>query len=354
MSGSRKHASNRRQFLVGTASVASSFGLAPLVPALAQDSPGSAGARHLQELQTLEETAGRVGVRAAAAARTAPVSPQEQELYSELMPRLVDLIERSTAAGPSGKDIVEAASELLSRVNRAERGEPPSDDLARKAPPAFDDLQKDYRQQFETCTIHPQRQAKVAGNVEMLAKFRPRYEQVANTLNIPWYFIGIIHALEASFNFNGHLHNGDYPLTRKTRNVPANRPLVWNPPTDWESSAEDALRMKGYDKQTDWSLERVLYRWEQYNGFGYYWREVKTPYLWSFSNHYVKGKYVSDGRYDANYVSQQCGAAVTLKALVEAGVVQLQQPAPAEQAKQPEPQKGPEEQKQPPAGGQKQ
>ncbi len=357
MPGSRNRAANRRQFLVGTASLASSLGLAPLAPAFAQKRP--AGTRHLQELQRLEKNARRAGVRAAATARSAALSPQEQQLYSELMPRLVDLIERSTAAGPSGRDIVESASELLSRVNRAERGEPPADDFARRAPPAFEDMQKDYREQFETCTINPQRQPKVAGNVEMVTKFRARYEQVANTLNIPWYFIGIIHALEASFNFNGHLHNGDYPLTRKTRNVPANRPLVWNPPTDWESSAEDALRMKAYDKEKDWSLERVLYRWEQYNGFGYHWRDAETPYLWSFSNHYVKGKYVSDGRYDPNYVSQQCGAAVTLKALVEAGAVQLQpppQPEPPqqqpqpEQAKQPEPpaqQPRPEQAKQP-------
>ena len=353
MLGSRNSAANRRQFLVGTAWLASSFGLAPLAPAFAQKRSGGTGARHLQELQRLEKNARRVGVRAAAEARSAALSPQEQEVYSELMPRLVDLIERSNAAGPSGKDIVEAASELLSRVNRAERGEPPSDDFARKAPPAFEDMQKDYREQFETCTISPQRQAKVAGNVEMLTKFRARYEQVANTLNIPWYFIGIIHALEASFNFNGHLHNGDYPLTRKTRNVPANRPLVWNPPTDWESSAEDALRMKAYDKEKDWSLERVLYRWEQYNGFGYHWRDAKTPYLWSFSNHYVKGKYVSDGRYDPNYVSQQCGAAVTLKALVEAGAVQLQQPEPQTPPEPQKPAQQSEPQTQPPPEGEK-
>jgi lysozyme family protein len=83
--------------------------------------------------------------------------------------------------------------------------------------------------------------------------------------------------------------------------------------------------MKGYDKQKDWSLEWMLYRWETYNGFGYHWRNTKTPYLWSFSNHYVKGKYVSDGRWDPNYVSQQCGAAITLKALVETGTVSLGQ-----------------------------
>ena len=111
--------------------------------------------------------------------------------------------------------------------------------------------------------------------------------------------------------------------------------------------------MKAYDKEKDWSLERVLYRWEQYNGFGYHWRDAKTPYLWSFSNHYVKGKYVSDGRYDPNYVSQQCGAAVTLKALVEAGAVQLQQPEPQTPPEPQKPAQQSEPQTQPPPEGEK-
>ena len=41
--------------------------------------------------------------------------------------------------------------------------------------------------------------------------------------------------------------------------------------------------------------------------------EVLTPYLWSFSNHYKKGKFVKDGKFDPEFVSKQCGAAVILK-----------------------------------------
>jgi lysozyme family protein len=120
----------------------------------------------------------------------------------------------------------------------------------------------------------------------------------------------------------GHLHNGDTPLTRRTRNAPANRPEVWLPPADWESSAKDALTHDGFLGQTDWTLEAMLYRWEGYNGWGY--RQAgrpPTPYLWSFSNHYTRGKYASDGRYDSQLRSQQCGAAVMLKELLRAGEI---------------------------------
>jgi lysozyme family protein len=119
------------------------------------------------------------------------------------------------------------------------------------------------------------------------------------------------------------LHNGDYPLTARTRQVPAGRPLKWLPPTDWESSALDAMRLLGFTGQSDWSLERTLYRLEVYNGLGYRGLGVLTPYLWSFSNHYDRGKYVADGKFSATARSQQCGAAVMLKLLQDAGEIKL-------------------------------
>jgi len=44
-----------------------------------------------------------------------------------------------------------------------------------------------------------------------------------------------------------------------------------------------------------------------------------TPYLWSFSNLYEKGKYVADGRFDPQTISKQCGAAIMVKALIDGG-----------------------------------
>ena len=63
----------------------------------------------------------------------------------------------------------------------------------------------------------------------------------------------------------------------------------------------------------------MLYLLEKYNGFGYRNMGKATPYLWSFSNLYEKGKYVADGRFDPEAVSKQCGAGVMLKALLDQG-----------------------------------
>nr|MCU0729260.1 hypothetical protein [Sphingopyxis sp.] len=93
------------------------------------------------------------------------------------------------------------------------------------------------------------------------------------------------------------------------------------PPSDWESSAIDALRLMNFAGQQDWSLARTLYRLEAYNGFGYRSRGVPTPYLWSYSTHYERGKFVADGRWNPQAQSQQCGAALMLRLLVDAGDV---------------------------------
>jgi lysozyme family protein len=147
-----------------------------------------------------------------------------------------------------------------------------------------------------------------------------RYELVAAFAEVPWWLVGIIHSLEGSSDFKTHLHNGD-SLKMRTVNVPAGRPKTGNPPFTWEESAVDALnydRMKNLD-----TLEKQLYALERFNGLGYRKKGINSPYLWSGSTHYTKGKYVRDGVWDANAVSKQIGAAVILNILHQMGKVNL-------------------------------
>lgn len=188
----------------------------------------------------------------------------------------------------------------------------------------FASLKAEYGRLFRKLTVRPQYQETVDWHLDLIRKARSRYEKVEAQTGVPWHFIAVTHGLEASFNFRAHLHNGDFPLTARTRQVPAGRPTKWLPPSDWESSAKDALRLLGYIGQSDWSLERTLYRLEAYNGLGYRGLGVPTPYLWSFSNHYERGKFVADGKFSQTAKSQQCGAAVMLKLLADAGEIQLE------------------------------
>jgi lysozyme family protein len=183
----------------------------------------------------------------------------------------------------------------------------------------YADLADEYAAWFAAATVRSEHLSSADWHLTLMRQSRPRYQTVGKRLGVPWYFIAAIHGLEASFNFRAHYHNGDFPLSRRTRQVPANRPPVWLPPSDWESSAADALKLMGFAGQSDWSLPRTLHRIEAYNGFGYRRAGRVTPYLWSFSSHYSRGKFVADGRFDPRARSQQCGAAVMLKLLESAG-----------------------------------
>ncbi len=153
-------------------------------------------------------------------------------------------------------------------------------------------------------------------NVDIIIKNRAHYEAVGI---IPWDVLGCIHMLESSFSFSRHLHNGD-PLTARTVQVPSGRPVNGTPPFTWEYSAQDALQ--DHPKPPNWSIEGKLWFLESYNGWGYrQYRHINSPYLWSYTNQYLSGKYVTDGQWDPNAVSKQCGAAAVLKRLEERGVV---------------------------------
>lgn len=296
-------------------------------------------------------------------------------LYRSLMPRFVALIDRSQRIDPS---LANKAGALLAQLHGAEHEIP---DLLRSfvagsdrqldwdadgpvsfapfpygagadallAPPAatgrqtywaaaappkptppplsrarnYPALKDEYRRLFDAMTLRPTYSDSTGWYLTMLRTSRPSYDRVALDTGVPWYVVGIIHGLEASFNFLAHLHNGDHPLTARTRKVPAGRPLTWAPPTDWDWSARDALKLMGYVGKTDWNLERILYRFEAYNGFGYRNTTVPSPYLWSFSNHYESGKFTADGKFNTKAKSQQCGAAVMLKLLADAGEISL-------------------------------
>ncbi|MFG1389094.1 hypothetical protein [Xanthobacter versatilis] len=177
----------------------------------------------------------------------------------------------------------------------------------------YSSLQPEYARLIATMVIRPEKLAAADSVAHKIVARRARYEAVSKITRVPWQVIGVIHAMECGLDFGAHLHNGD-PLTARTVQVPKGRPVAGSPPFAWEDSAIDALRYDGLDKVTDWSPEHTAYVLEGYNGWGVrkYHPEVLSAYLWSYSNHYTRGKYVRDGVWDPNAVSGQCGAMVLL------------------------------------------
>lgn len=163
--------------------------------------------------------------------------------------------------------------------------------------------------------------------INKLLDGKNEYQKIEQTLGIPWFVVGVIHAMEGSFSFKTHLHNGD-PLNARTVNVPENRPVAGNPPFSWRESAIDALEHMGASSYKHFdSIEGICFYMENYNGWGYYTyhNHVNSAYLWSFTNHYTKGKYVSDGKWDENAVSGQAGSIAILKRMVDRGMIDFKE-----------------------------
>lgn len=217
-----------------------------------------------------------------------------------------------------------AEEEVVALLNEG----PLSPAAEERAVPQLDGaLRAEYERLFAQCKVRSERAQAVDQIVDRLAAAKARYAGLETALGTPWYVPAVLHSLESGQRFDRHLHNGD-PLTRRTTHVPAGRPARGTPPCTWEASAQDALELKGLHAWHDWSVAGVMFKLEQYNGWGYrqFHPTVLSPYLWSFSQHYGKGKYVADGRFDASAVSQQCGAAVLLRRMADRGMIPLGTP----------------------------
>lgn len=153
-----------------------------------------------------------------------------------------------------------------------------------------------------------------------LVAAKQRYLTVAEKTGIPWPFIAVTHQRESSQNWSKSLAQGD-PFDRVSTHVPAGR----GPFKTWEEAAYDALvNCAPYAaRNKDWSIGGLLTLLERYNGLGYFTGPVKgrypsqpSPYIWSGTDQYSKGKYVRDGVFDPDEVDKQLGCAGLLMAMM--------------------------------------
>lgn len=146
-----------------------------------------------------------------------------------------------------------------------------------------------------------------------LVAAKDRYMVVSIKTGIPWPFIAVTHQRESSQNWNRSLAQGD-PWNQVSTHVPKGR----GPFKSWEDAAYDALVNCGpyAARNKDWSIGGLLTLLEQYNGLGYVNRGLPSPYIWSGTDQYSRGKYVADGVFDANAVDKQLGCAGLIMAMM--------------------------------------
>lgn len=162
-----------------------------------------------------------------------------------------------------------------------------------------------YTRLLSTVQILDSAKSEVEAIVDRILVNLNRYREIGSKTRIPWWFIAGLHNMECGGDFNRHLANGD-PITKPTINEP-----IGIPAGRWEECAIAALKLKGWlEPDTVWDDPMIaVWRAERYNGWGYqmYHPSTPSPYLWGGTNHQRAGKYVSDGKWEPDAVSQQIG-----------------------------------------------
>jgi lysozyme family protein len=203
----------------------------------------------------------------------------------------------------------------------------------------------DLARRFDAMKVLRQ-QGEIDREADAIIAKRAIYKDIESATRVPWWLVGVIDTREGGTSHLGtrHLHDGD-PLTNYTVNVPAGRPAVGHrPPFTFRESAIDALKMKGLQSISNWTVERALHILEPYNGLGYFngptdFRGVKhppmpTPYNWACTDQYDPphgpgGKYTRDHYFDPDATDGQIGCAPLIAAIARRAGIALPREADA-------------------------
>lgn len=149
-----------------------------------------------------------------------------------------------------------------------------------------------------------------------------RYLALQDKHGVPAAVIMCIHERESGGSFAHNLANGEPLFNRDgTGHITKIVPLNKGPWKTFEESAAWSFKYQGLDKigLKNWTVSRMAYIIEGYNGYGYDMRGLRSPYLWGGTNYQQPGKFKSDGPegFDPNYWDTQLGAMAVYAAIVK-------------------------------------
>jgi lysozyme family protein len=170
-------------------------------------------------------------------------------------------------------------------------------------------------------TITPSRKPSLTAEAGRVHLHKDAYVAVETRLRslglyVPWWAIGVIHLREADLNFNAQLAQGD-PLGAVSRHVPAGRGPFYGADAFLRGCLDALIDCAPHAAHwTDWSPGGTATIFELYNGLGYANKGLSSPYNWSGTDQYVRGKYVSDGVFSATEVDVQPGCMPVVKCMI--------------------------------------
>ncbi len=130
-----------------------------------------------------------------------------------------------------------------------------------------------------------------------------RYMALQEKTGVPAAFIGALDYREGDCKPNLGLGQGD-PWDKVSVHVPRG----CGPFASWLDAAVFYVHYDHLDDNSaPWSLSYDCWKGEIWNGLGYRYHGVPSPYLFGGTNLQRKGKFISDGHWDPDAVDQQLG-----------------------------------------------
>ena len=177
--------------------------------------------------------------------------------------------------------------------------------------PTYGQMWPRYARQWDAMVV--KRPDTVRAVAERIIRHKAKYQAVEKLTGVPWYWIGPAHIRESDGDFKTSLAQGDR-WDRMSVHVPRGR----GPFLSWEDAAFDALvTLKRMNQVQDWRLEKLIYWWELYNGWGYHNRGIPSPYVWGSTSIQKSGKYIADGLWSSTAWDSQLGCAAMLSEMMK-------------------------------------
>lgn len=166
-------------------------------------------------------------------------------------------------------------------------------------------LMPEYVKLLSTMIVLPARVGVIDATAKKLTGplYWPRYQQVQDATGVMGELIAALDYRESNANPRCALGQGD-PWGAVSTHVPIGK----GPFRSWSDAATYYVHYDHLDDASHaWSMPYLCWKGEAWNGFGPRDHRINTGYLWSGTNHYAKGKYVADGKWDPEKVDEQLG-----------------------------------------------
>lgn len=177
--------------------------------------------------------------------------------------------------------------------------------------------------QIQEFKINPGREAEFERIANKIIHNKNRYIDIEKATGVPWVLVGVIHLRESDMDFNTYLGNGQRLNMRTTIEPDGRGPFCQSLPAtqeEFKAGCIDALAIDGLSGVAQpmdrwelgrywgsWPLEKMIFYAHKLNGLGYWYKGLRSPYLYGGSNLQQPGKYVSDGNFDPNVMDTQPG-----------------------------------------------